>query len=649
MNPDCPRRPPTHQVQDHDAPVENDPKAVSDSDFESDGAHKRVVRQRNSAWNKSTSSALRDDRASMAKRSANKSPKQRTPRSLSQRHSAKLQDDSDEHLLVEGEKSEMSATDDDQDEENLIQDDLPSPTRHTKKARRSSLAFSVVTPAQPSAAPVRQPSAECMVTPEEFPLYDEDLPNRESAVKAPRKGASAPRNLRRRQHSILGSSMQRKEYGPSASGRNRKIPSLFESDSEDGINPSPPKCRALRSVKRRVSSSSSSVPDDNDGDDALVGSNPGNHHGNVSSDDPDNSVIEITDSLDGVGPKRSPKQNERNKGGKRVGSPDPALSSAADSLSPPSTKKRRRLRRLETICDEEDGVRKALQFCAAESGHSPKPVNAVEVSADVKRDQAAEWYNERDIDEFSSSSKEIAGVSEKLDDEQKNRSHSRPLTEKVAPVRRDILNNFSDDLDESNNDVLNSASVTPPPRANVAAAGPSGALPIDDDGNGEEAQVVEVDNCNVEREIQLVASSSDMDEVVDLVIDDDTPPPFNLIVLCEGGESIEQMVQRLGEEAVMERVIEAQENGREILGGESLGITNRPSSKNTFDKFRNTVVADQIGREKSIKSVTEEALRGEYKFNYRGRAREEQPSTGKGKKQGMGSGRSRFRKSRKRS
>lgn len=121
------------------------------------------------------------------------------------------------------------------------------------------------------------------------------------------------------------------------------------------------------------------------------------------------------------------------------------------------------------------------------------------------------------------------------------------------------------------------------------------------------------------------SSLGEEDNAKDVItIEDDKPPPFNLLILCNPGESVKQMAERLGEEEIMDRVTEAQCEGREIVGGEELGL-GESFNTGVFNQFSETVVAEQIGRERKVNNVTEQALRGEYKFNYRGRDMGNQP------------------------
>lgn len=80
----------------------------------------------------------------------------------------------------------------------------------------------------------------------------------------------------------------------------------------------------------------------------------------------------------------------------------------------------------------------------------------------------------------------------------------------------------------------------------------------------------------------------------------DVPPPleeapvFNIgLVLCQPGESVTQMVERLGVDRVMDQVFDAQLSGRKVVGGEELGIfpemmkgDSSPGKALAADKFR---------------------------------------------------------------
>lgn len=113
--------------------------------------------------------------------------------------------------------------------------------------------------------------------------------------------------------------------------------------------------------------------------------------------------------------------------------------------------------------------------------------------------------------------------------------------------------------------------------------------------------------------------------------DDDKPPPFNLTVLCNNAESVAEMADRLGEEELMLKIMEAQKEGRDILGGEELGLTQFASNCD-FGQFSRTVLAGQKARTKKAVNITEQALRGEYEFNYRGKGNEHNWRGGRGRR-----------------
>lgn len=50
------------------------------------------------------------------------------------------------------------------------------------------------------------------------------------------------------------------------------------------------------------------------------------------------------------------------------------------------------------------------------------------------------------------------------------------------------------------------------------------------------------------------------------------PAPFDVRSLCDSGETVAEMFQRLGEDTVMDAVFQAQEEGRRVVGGEDIGL-----------------------------------------------------------------------------
>lgn len=119
----------------------------------------------------------------------------------------------------------------------------------------------------------------------------------------------------------------------------------------------------------------------------------------------------------------------------------------------------------------------------------------------------------------------------------------------------------------------------------------------------------------------------------------DGPPPFRLEILCNEGETVMQMMQRVGEDFLMEKIVAAQNDGRTIIGGEALGISCAPppSSQARIERLRNSV--HKPGKRKNSYDA-EKALAGEFSFGYRGKGKT-YPTRGRGKRKGSWRGRGR--------
>lgn len=128
---------------------------------------------------------------------------------------------------------------------------------------------------------------------------------------------------------------------------------------------------------------------------------------------------------------------------------------------------------------------------------------------------------------------------------------------------------------------------------------------------------------------------------------DEGPPPFRLEMLCEQGESIMDMIQRLGEDEVLDKIEDAQNDGRTVIGAEELGISSQPPKTSAeVNRLRDAVQA--TGKKKRANSYDpEKAMNGEYTFNYRGKKSENnKPNSRRGKygrkgRRGRGGGRAR--------
>lgn len=314
--------------------------------------------------------------------------------------------------------------------------------------------------------------------------------------------------------------------------------------------------------------------------------------------------------------------------------------------SPPSTKRRFRLCKLATkYNDNDDSAKDGIQ---GDIGVRGPQLELVERPGQLPDSQkTGRSFHEEEIAEHSQSSADLRTLfsAEKTHTAVKPplRGQRKMHIANVPPVRRAIFQEISQ---EPNDDTIESEAqwktqMRNPERLTLDDAvfdgdrekdggkGTSeGVIDLVDDEDGRDAvdildEAPESDSANRTDEIRnssLAPSSSlEEDDAKGLItIDDDKPPPFNLLILCNPGESVKQMAERLGEEEIMNKVSEAQSEGREIVGGEDLGL-DESFNTGVFNRFSKTIVAEQIGRERKVENVTEQALRGEYKFNYRGR------------------------------
>lgn len=319
--------------------------------------------------------------------------------------------------------------------------------------------------------------------------------------------------------------------------------------------------------------------------------------------------------------------------------------------SPPSTKKRRRLQRLVSLDDSDEPalsrstepikqIRPSASPAQTRSKRRNQPTQSTPKSAG-----GSEWYCEQDIEGFSSSSSDLRAVSseeaERLSSAPSDgaRAPERHTTAAIKPVCRNILRSF--DGEEEYDRLLPCIAVSQHRKsAAVQRNGKWGKKQrrkvacqqvvdlADDDDSHELVEVERPDSpVNVDeiRDSSSVHSGSVNADASDAVLsaggDDDTPPPFNLVVLCNAGETVHEMKKRIGEEALMDHVTVAQQQGREIVGGQELGLSSS-FNRNVFNRFSRQIVGDQLGRDRKAKVVTEQAMRGEFQFNYRGKNQE---------------------------
>lgn len=679
-------------------PVQSISGCESDEDFESDGAIARVSRQRPKAVG--CASHMRNDRSSMTKRSGTKLRKTRKVFYLStptkranlaeKRNATDSPPSSSEeefgHFVFEGEKSELSGTD---NEDNDL--------RHA------------ITPSKPKKSLPRTGKLEDAEM--NSKRGESNLISDSESVSSPRP--SAPVRLRRlRRFSIQAETGEHTEiisknvpstgqtdelvereadYTKSTPKKRRRLPTLLADDSEDSIE-----IRRSRSSNRKgirahcVTESSSSEDEEllgtlgqstaqrlrhrlsalkasaekNDSKEtasysslksteiaSVIQTNEVNQS-SLKADHAIHILKGISDPLktcDLDSPKSTPKRTPRRK---LTFTPSQKIQITPPSTpSPPSTKRRTIRSKLFPTCSDDESDVQAKTRCKP-TKRRKIGANSDNLGVEVKR-TGNEWYHERDIGAFSSSSDDFKAPSRETSSPNNlltTRSTKR-VSARKPPTRRNLLRhvdgflqeNLSPKKDYSSNveenafghsdDFANANLATQSPVGKYMKKGleisksPSDCIDLVDDSDFED-NVGALKPANTHTEVQEVGDSRNSERFKKSplpadVEDDSKPPPFNLFILCKEGESIVEMRDRLGEDALMDKVMEAQNGHREIIGGEQLGL-NGTFNKTVFSRFSETVVGDQIGRERKAVSVTEKALRGEYKFNYRGRNRDNQ-------------------------
>lgn len=346
--------------------------------------------------------------------------------------------------------------------------------------------------------------------------------------------------------------------------------------------------------------------------------------------------------------------------------------SQSESPSPPSTRKKGRFGKLQTRANSDDEPESGG---ANSKSHLARMHSNLEADCSAKGNGQAnvskpkEWYFERDIGQFSSSSSEAPDFKRTPFATQKHGNSgttekSRPHLMKPAAVERCIVAEFSDDENDFRKvadveSVGNSPTLSPPRPvlSSVEIMEPSAILNDAFKTEGADADVmdlIDVDDTadfdeshnHPSQAIQLVDSGEEVMEVDDEQPkkEETGPPPFNLHALCDNSEDLIAMMERLGEDHVLGLISKAQGEGRKIIGGEELGL-DQTFNTDVFDKYSRTVVATEIGKDRSgTLDITEKALRGEYQFNYRGREVNASSSSrrgrgGKGRGRGRGRGR----------
>lgn len=376
------------------------------------------------------------------------------------------------------------------------------------------------------------------------------------------------------------------------------------------------------------------------------------------------------DDKDGCNNKSPSKRLTRRSGRLRSRAKSELLNlSQSESPSPPSTRKKGRFSKLETRADSDDELASGGAGVGVHSTRVNFNIEATDNGA--KGDAQAsgfkckEWFFERDIGQFSSSSSDVPDFKRTPIGAQRRRNARNGVniglqSAEPAAVERPIVTEFSDDGNEfqkvSGVESVGNTPTQSPPRPEISSveiADPD-VVVVDavgtEDANRGVMDLIDFDDTadfeephnRASQAIQSVGSAEDVMEV-----DDDEqhgepeagPPPFNLHALCENNEDLIAMMERLGEDHVLELISKAQGEGRKIIGGEELGL-DQTFNTDVFDKYSRTIVATEIRKDRSgTLNITERALKGEYQFNYRGRNTSASASSGRRGGRGRGRGR----------
>eukprot|EP00178_Gracilaria_changii_P000464 TRINITY_DN1057_c0_g1_i1.p1 TRINITY_DN1057_c0_g1~~TRINITY_DN1057_c0_g1_i1.p1 ORF type:complete len:790 (-),score=122.79 TRINITY_DN1057_c0_g1_i1:618-2987(-) len=677
---------PGNNVVEEDAPVIDVDASNSDDDFEPPSVVSHVARQRPQLL--TPTSRMRNDRSSMTKSSANRGKKTKKPirfSTSSQKRNSEvgvkskqltipaLESSSSEeeldHVIFEGEKSELSETDED---EPIIRPPDKECFKRSADRRNSStsvrsgnrkldmgIAFGEVDAGGQAKSPVSKKCEES----------DSKVLNVQEPIN----------DFCKSKPDIL---LQISGQCPKANSLPKRacdLPRLFSDDSDDSIGIKIPRSSRLKKARRMRRIEESSEDEDPHEVERSVNTNvthldtkvaqscgtpeeavPPAHalKNNIHSDqDSELSTCEIEGQNEATLPKRKRLNQAHCLSGEAYQSPSIALvhsdqrftksllrgktrrrlSFAASqdtgitppsTPSPPSTRKRRLRSKLITISSEEEE-----EPCGDPDKQLELP-NGQQKSTEFKRiPEETEWYHEREIDAFSSSAEDYKGSSpaKVITARSKKRvSATKPGAlsgrhNKPSPVLMDpVMEASADFMDQVRFKKQNVSRVEPPHEVRNADRADNEVIDLVDDDEFDD-----FGPSNTQKDV-IVSSKddifgSDMENAKEAptdYVDNSLPPPFNLYILCNEGESIADMRTRLGENALMDKVIKARNDGREIIGGNELGLRST-FNKDVFSRFSKTVVGDQVSRRKASTSITEKALRGEYSFNYRGKDRDQ--------------------------
>ncbi|KAI0557152.1 hypothetical protein FGB62_336g029 [Gracilaria domingensis] len=677
------------KIVEERAPVINIDDSNSDDDFEPPAVFSQVARQRPQLL--TPTSRMRNDRSSMTKTSANRGKKTKKPiclttptqkrgsarmpnakkRSIPTLESSSSEEEVMDHVVFEGEKSELSETDDDEP--------IRPPRRERSKHGRDLKHSADSVPHESVRGDVESTVHRRRNAPKakKSSVHEKNAQPNRMPFNSPAHGS----DFRKHEADIFVQVSEQCTESKSAPKRARDLPQLFSDDSDDSVEiPIPKSSKRKRSRRIRRIQESSEEESEQDVEQLPI------EHGRPRSgaevrqsmDVPEIEVVPAAESeneshrgrqdevcvidteiqIEGSNPKRkrvdpnraasgrldrsvsggclhpskdfakSPQRSQTRRRLSFAVSQDTGVTPPS-SPSPPSTRKRRLRSKLITVpSDEEDKHRE----------DPPKRPDRIQKSIDFGRvPEENEWYHERKIETFSSSAEDsndprekssprkvVAVRSKKRVSATKPGTQPNPLT-RLSPNPKDRALNVCEDLVDSDRfykrDV---ACVQRPRRTTNNDQLKNEVIDLVDDDDFEDICPSRPQKDSTMSSIEDVDGNGveNLNEPPPCDIDDSKPPPFNLYILCKEGESISDMRERLGENELMDKVMQARNAGREIIGGEKLGLT-ATFNREVFSRFSKTVVGDQVSRQRNSVSITEKALRGEYKFNYRGRDRDQ--------------------------
>jgi hypothetical protein len=275
---------------------------------------------------------------------------------------------------------------------------------------------------------------------------------------------------------------------------------------------------------------------------------------------------------------------------------------------------------------------------------TPRPTEQADMPHQTmtpEKPSATEWLQERDIGDFSDTGSDVPSVPESaprlensdavLASARRNHSVTRRAGTRTTivnasyhqPLRRDLFSSGRHRLvgkplgirGDFDTDVCNGDSSDEQDKIGIAIAENSNDYDSnhnygcghDDRADDYEVAVIGANTmqlCQIARNQPTNYVVAPDDDCVMVINDDDdsradcnSTSPYDIrTALCRAGETPEAMLERLGETYVVDAIAEAQEAGREIVGGEDIGFgnswgqdNNNPVAQAKMAKFKNCI------------------------------------------------------------